>query len=209
MHENDRKAEARYSREASGIVGEGRDVVYQAGTGIRCTCHHRGVSGVDRNRDAGPPRHRLDHRKNAALLLVYADGLRTGPGQLAADVEDIGAFRLQLQCVGDRGAGIQKLAAVGKAVGRHIDDAHDEWTREIAAGDSRARAFEPLHDRLQPGMGGRKEFTGCHKPAVYVRRIPLDQLGGGERQFRPPADPEAPVRRPCMGDAACRANVEG
>ena len=55
-----------------------------------------------------------------------ADRLGPGPRGFAADVQDIRALRHEFQRVGDGGGGIQKFTAVGKRVGRDVDDAHDE-----------------------------------------------------------------------------------
>ena len=55
-----------------------------------------------------------------------ATGIAPGPRRLAADVEDIRAFGDQRPRVRDCGAHAGVAAAVGKGIGRDVDDAHDE-----------------------------------------------------------------------------------
>ena len=68
----------------------------------------------------------FDDRQDAAQFLRFADRLGAGPRGFAADVENFRALRDQFQRVRHGGAGVQKFSAIGKGIGRDIDDAHDE-----------------------------------------------------------------------------------
>ena len=73
--------------------------------------------------------------------------VRAGPGRFAAEIEDVGALRLQFQRAIQRRLGIEVPAAVGKRIGRDVEDAHDQ------------RAFLPFQG---PGL----QFPGMrlHQP---------------------------------------------
>ena len=57
------------------------------------------------------------------------DLLEAGPRRLAADVEDVGALRLETQPLRDRRLDVRAQAVAREGVGRHVDDAHDEGAR--------------------------------------------------------------------------------
>ena len=86
----------------------------------------RRLARVDRDRHGDLRRQPLDHRQHAAQLFVGVDRLGIRPRAFAADVEQVGAVGDQLQCMLDGRIGVEKLPAVGKAVGRDIDDAHHQ-----------------------------------------------------------------------------------
>ena len=95
-----------------------------------------GLARVDRDRHVGLLGEALDDRQDAAQLFVGVDRLGVGPRAFAADVEDVGAVGDQPQGVVDGRLRVEKLAAVGKAVGRDVDDAH----QQRAAAERRACA---------------------------------------------------------------------
>ena len=66
-----------------------------------------------------------DDGDDAAQLLLGVDAQRTGPGGLAADVDDVGALGDELEPVADGGVGVEPLAAVGEGVGGDVDHPHD------------------------------------------------------------------------------------
>jgi len=70
--------------------------------------------------------HRADHRQHAAQFLGLIDRFGTRAGGFTADVEDVRAFPQKHECVLDGAAVVVEAAAVGKTVGRDIDDAHDD-----------------------------------------------------------------------------------
>ena len=73
-------------------------------------------------------------------------GSDPGPRALAADVEDVGALVRQPQRVRDGGLRHPEAAAVGEAVGRDVDDAHDARLVERQAGEPGTRLGERLHE---------------------------------------------------------------
>ena len=89
--------------------------------------------------------------------------LGTGPGRLAADVEDVGALGDQLAAVLDRRRRLEPLAAVAERVGRDVDDAHDH--RQAVA-----------------------RRSGQHGPRTE-RQPPAPSRPGAVRTPRPPAPP--------------------
>ncbi len=97
-------------------------------------------------------------------------GSAPGRVEFAADVEDVGAFRLQLQAVGDGGFRREVAAAVGEAVGRDVDDAHDAGPVERQPGDRRTRALQSLQQ-----LEDARRLPARHRPPAP---------GGGARQPR-------------------------
>ncbi len=136
-----------------GIVGEGGDVVDEAGAGSGGPAHHLGMAGVDRERDARAFGQRFDHRQHAPAFLVEADGLGARPGRFPADVEHVGALGLELEGVGDGGFRCEVAAAVGEAVGRDVDDAHDAGPVEGEPGDGGPRRLQALEQGLPAASG--------------------------------------------------------
>ena len=85
------------------------------------------LRGVDRDRHAGE---QLEHRHDAAQLLVERDGLGSRPRRLAADVDERGAFGEQPpRASPPRRAGSRLSPAVREAVGRDVHDAHHRGAR--------------------------------------------------------------------------------
>ena len=98
-----------------------RHVVDELGAELERAAGDLGLRRVDRDRDAVEP---LEHRDDAAQLLVDRDALGAGPRRLAADVHDRRAVVHHPARCGRRNARIEVHAAVGEAVGRHVDDPH-------------------------------------------------------------------------------------
>jgi hypothetical protein len=71
-----------------------------------------------------------DDGGGAHHLVLNADRLGARAGALAADVEDVGALPDQLQPVGDGGLDGVVPSAVGEAVRRDVDDAHDAGAKD-------------------------------------------------------------------------------
>ena len=106
--------------------------------------------------------------------------------------------------MGDGGAGVEEVAAVGKAVRRDVDDAHDARPRQIQPAERRPRAgqcAQPAVERLgdgapplpPPGHDLRQRGEGAFdarasRPPV----LPNDQFG--HREGEPP--PGQRHRRP-------------
>ena len=68
----------------------------------------------------------FDDRNDPAQFFCSAHRLRAGSGGFAANVEDFRALRDQLQRVRDGFCRAEKFSAVGKRIGRDVDDAHDQ-----------------------------------------------------------------------------------
>ena len=70
-------------------------------------------------------REALDDGQDAAQLLLDGDGIGTGAGGLAADVEDLRTLGGEPAAVRDRVLGGVEHAPVREGVGRDVDHAHD------------------------------------------------------------------------------------
>ncbi len=169
-----------------GVVSGCTDIIDNVGPGVQGGPGRGGVARVDADRHLyalGPQR--ADHRQDPGLLLLRGHGRSTGSRAFSADVEDVCAIGDQLQAMLKRGLNRIMAAAVRKAVGRYIDDAHDQG-------------------QCQAGHGRRnsKQIQGrCHdecplaKPSGIIptratRRPPPDQYRLYSTQARPfPAAP--------------------
>src|SRR5690606_16812230 len=108
-----------------GRVGESAaDVVDEGGPGDEGLFRDGGPHGVDGDGDAlrGEA---ADHRDDPPEFLGLVDAGGAGAGGLAADVDEVGALRDQVEAALDGGARVEPAAAVGEGVGRHVDDSHD------------------------------------------------------------------------------------
>ena len=108
-------------------IDSARDVVHDRGSGVQCRGRHVGLPGVDRDGDGrmllDEP---LDHRPNAAQLLLRRDGLGARAGRLAADVQDVRTVVDHLGRMRHRGGPIEEPSAVGERVRGDVQDPHDE-----------------------------------------------------------------------------------
>src|SRR5258708_12664440 len=68
----------------------------------------------------------LQHGEGEGQFFFGGSGTRTRGRGLAADIEKIGAGALHGERMFDGGWRVEEFATVGKAVGRDIEDAHDE-----------------------------------------------------------------------------------
>jgi hypothetical protein len=134
---------------AIGIAGQRGDVVDDPGAGFHRLAHDGRVAGVDRDDRAGLGQ-RPHHRQDARRLFLRRHRLRARPGGFATDVDDVGAGRQHGARVVDGMRGFDEIAAVGEAVGRHVDDTHDQRPLEVEAGPMRPRRGESLD------LAGRK-----------------------------------------------------
>ena len=173
------------------------DVVDEVDAGREREAHDLGVAGVDRDLDAGqarpPVAQRLEHRPHARQLDLGCNGQRARPRRLAADVEDVRAAREQRLAMLDGARRIEEGAAVGEAVGRDVDDAHDprrlrrgRANRLRGAGARRGDALEQRGDGRRRGMLRRlrpaRELVEAHGAAAYAPGVADDQLARGRRQ---------------------------
>ena len=128
-------------RAGPAVVAERADVVHDAGAGRERGVHHRGAAGVDGNENPGPGE-RAHHRQHPAHLLFLAWRPRTGAGRFAAHVDDVRAGLGHGSAVRDRIPLGGMVAAVGEAVGRHVEDAHQPRPVERKPADRAARRGE-------------------------------------------------------------------
>ncbi len=108
-----------------------------------------GVDG-DRHRDLGGER--LQHRQHARHLLLGRDRGVAGPRRFAADIDDISALVDHAPRIGERVVQRHRAAAIGEAVRRHIEDAHDQ--RLALIGERAAAGVEYAGGRLWQGRHG-------------------------------------------------------
>ena len=119
-------------------------------------------------------------------LLLGGDRLGARPRRFPADVEDVGTLGLQLQAVRDGRLRIEIPAAVGEAVRRDVDDAHEAGPVEREAGNGRARPLQPLQRGRPICACATREIGRGGKPAADRLALALGELGGGEDQVHPP-----------------------
>lgn len=68
----------------------------------------------------------VEYGQNAIEFLLGRNSERARPRGFAADVEDVRTGAFHLKRVLDGAARIEKFAAVGEAVRRDVENAHDE-----------------------------------------------------------------------------------
>ena len=116
------------------VPGVAADVVDDLGAGFDGEAGGGGVVGVDGEdgvralaEDGG------DDGEDAGLFFGGGEGGGVGAGGLAADVEDLGAGVEHGESLGEGAVGCVlggvEMAAVGEAVGRDVEDAHDDGSR--------------------------------------------------------------------------------
>ncbi len=154
-----------------GIAPETGDVVENVGPGVEGSPGHGGLHRIDGDEGAGLGTNRADDGEDAAEFLGFLDGFGAGAGGLAADVEDVGTFREELEAVLDGATDVGKLPAVGKGVGRDIEDAHDHPAL-VQFMDGVTDAPDLFHgpSRSQSGAGGNLKtmwvFAGTARGSV-------------------------------------------
>ena len=105
-----------------------------------------------------------------AQLLLGGDVVGAGARRLAADVENVGALLGELQAVRDGGLRRRMQAAVGEAVGRDVDDAHDARTVERQTCKARARRGDGL--KVLRGVSvPRPQSRSMASPSETMRRL--------------------------------------
>lgn len=115
-------SEAQHGR----ICAQAGDIVDDVGSGVECSAGDGGFHGVDGDECLCLRTHGANDGEDAAQFFGFFDRLGTWAGGFAADVEDIGTFGEEGECVLNGAARIVEAPSIRKAVGRDIDDAHDE-----------------------------------------------------------------------------------
>ena len=108
----------------AGLALEGGDVIDDACSGGQGGPGHGRFHGINGNGHGGLGRQSRNQRHDACQFIRFRDRLRSRPGGFAADVENLCALGDQFQPVADGGGGIGKQSAIGKGIGRDVDDAH-------------------------------------------------------------------------------------
>ena len=81
---------------------------------------------------ATPAAHQVgDHRQHPRDLRLRVDPHGAGSGRFAADVDEIGARRPQLEAVPDGVVVVEEPAAVGERIGRDVEDAQHRAPPEL------------------------------------------------------------------------------
>jgi hypothetical protein len=107
------------------VAAQGRDIVDEHGTELDRAARDLSLGGVDRDRHGSCEA--LEHRHDAAQLLVERDRLRPGPRRLTADVDDGRALGRHAPGRRDRILSAVVEAAVRERVRRHVHDPHHRW----------------------------------------------------------------------------------
>ena len=102
--------------------GERRHIVPHRGPGGHRRARHRRLRRIDGDRHISGGADRGDDRDHARDLFILENRVGAGPRRLAADVDPVGAVASKSQ----RTHGWIISTAIGKAVRRGVDDAHDE-----------------------------------------------------------------------------------
>ena len=175
MHQADRPAGRGGEREARRVVGERRDVVEEVGAGVEGGPRDGGIAGVDRDRQREAlGAQRRDDRDDAGDLLGdrHRIGARAGSNSPPMSRMSAPAAASARACASASGRR-EVQAAVGEAVGRDVQDAHDPRPVEREAADRRARRREARGD-----LGGQRR--GRHQPRRRAAAV-LGDLGEPER----------------------------
>ena len=183
VHQDDRNSARSDELEAARIVPQRRDVVDQVCSRGERRLHHLGPARVDADRRA----HRravLDRGNRTLDLVAFPHRGRAGPGAFPADVDNRRPGLVHRRGVRPGFLGIvEELAAVGEAVGRDVENAHDlrlvEPDRPLAQLQRRVRRGES--GPLPPGLG--PELVG--QPLEH----PVDARGGHQLALHHPALP--------------------
>ena len=107
-----------------------RHVVDDPRPGIERGLHDCFVPGIDRYDGAGLYQGAHD-RLDAQNLLSRMEFTGPRARQFAPNIDDVSSSRQECPAVSDRARRIKPLSAVGEAVGRHVEDAHDDRAIEI------------------------------------------------------------------------------
>lgn len=108
------------------IEREARRIVDDLHSEIERALRDAGLVGVDREGDGQFVAELFEHRHQPADFLFLRDRRGPGLGGLGADVDEVSALLLEFHRAGVSLVRIEKRAAVGKRIRRHVDHTHDE-----------------------------------------------------------------------------------
>ena len=106
-------------------LAQGTYVVDQRCARCRRGSHDLGLAGIDRNRQVDATTDRFDNRDHPVELLLFGNRIGSGPGRLAADIDQGSPGVCQGFGVTYRGVTVGKSAAVGERIGSNVQHAHD------------------------------------------------------------------------------------
>ena len=130
VHEDGAAAERGAGGEQAQVPEAAADVVDDLGAGFDGEAGGFGVVGVDGEDGIGPClENRLQHRQHARLLFRGGDGDGVGAGGFAAEVEDAGAVVEHVERMFESGGNVLEPAAIGKRVGRDVENPHEQRPR--------------------------------------------------------------------------------
>lgn len=122
--------------------------------------------GVDREDSLGAvDANGFEDGQEAGLLFGRRELGGAGAGGFSADVENVCAAIEQVEAVLDGGVEAEELAAIGEAVGRDVEDAHDEGLLAELEGASAelpdvSRAGAEGHLRILEDRGATGQRSG-------------------------------------------------
>ena len=125
MHGTDPGRSCFGNRDHCRIAFQASHVVDDFSTGLQSGARHFSFGRIDRNRDVRLSCQFLDHRSDSAKFLVGRNRLAVGASAFATDIKYVGSIGNQFQSVFDGRGMAVVIAAIGKTVGRDVDDPHD------------------------------------------------------------------------------------
>ena len=202
MHEHHGQPRIGRHPHAECIVLQGRNVVQDMHARQRCAPHHLRLACIDGDPRACTADEALDNGHDAVQLFVQGYGIGARPGELAADIEDVGSLFLEPKGMSDGGLCGGELPRIGKAVRGDVDDAHDARPIQVEARDWTARrcqtskgSFALLPKRTRLRCQAARLLERKHAPVGPSLAMPLDQLERGKNDVLAAGEAQNLVRR--------------
>jgi hypothetical protein len=109
---------------------KGANIIENAGAGFETGLHHLGLTCVNRHGEtlSGELAH---HGHHAVNFLFHTDFSRSRSRRFAAHVQNVGSLLGQALAPGHGRFKFVVRTAVGKRVGRHVHDTHDQRPRQV------------------------------------------------------------------------------
>src|SRR5690606_12020910 len=107
-----------------GIKPQRADVVDYVGASFQNFAGNSGLTGVHRDHRAELWTNCLKNRKESLQFSLHRNRLRSRPGGLSSQVDDIDTLAFQFQAALYSCRGLEESASVGKRIRRDIDDSH-------------------------------------------------------------------------------------
>ena len=126
VHEDQRRAGVSRNFREARVGAQRRNVIENFGAGIEGRFRDLRTSRVHGHRNAQLAPQLLDYGQNAPKLFLRGNRSGAGARRFAADIEDVRAVVLELQCARDGCFRIEIFSAVGETIRRDIQNAHDQ-----------------------------------------------------------------------------------